>query len=105
MEGVKTLKIPAMENLTPNGNSERTTRSLIIVAVIAISFLAWGLLIFFSVGDKGSPPWDFGIVQDIPGESAHSTHGPATEKASEPEPQHVSQKPAQVEIEIQKEKP
>jgi len=91
-----------MQDLTAKGNDRSTIGSLIIVAVIAISFLAWGLLIFFSVGDKGSPPWDFGIVQDIPGESAYSTHPP---KAPEPAPQHVSQKPAQVEIEIQKGKP
>ena len=91
-----------MENLTPSGNDERTIKSMIIVIVIAISFLAWGLFIFFSVGDKGSPPWDFGIVQDIPGESAYSTH---PSKAPEPEPQHVSQKPAQAEIEVSKEKP
>ena len=91
-----------MENLTPTGNDKSTIGSLVIVLAIAISFLVWGLFIFFSVGDKGSPPWDFGIVQDIPGESAYSTHPP---KALEPEPQHVSQKPAQVEIEMQKGKP
>jgi hypothetical protein len=91
-----------MKNLTPSENDERTVRSLIIVLVIAISFLAWGLLIFFSVGDKGSPPWDFGIVQDMPGESAFSTHPPGS---PEPDPQHVSQKPAQAEMEVQKEKP
>ena len=86
-----------MENLTPTGNDKSTIGSLVIVLAIAISFLVWGLFIFFSVGDKGSPPWDFGIVQDIPGESAYSTHPP---KAPEPESQHVSQKPAQVEIEV-----
>ena len=86
----------------PNGNSEKTSKSLIVILAIAISFLVWGLFIFFSIGDKGSPPWDFGIVQDIPGESAYSTHPP---KAPEPEPQHVSQKPAQVESEVSKEKP
>ena len=91
-----------MENLSSNRNTERTSRSLIIVVAIAVSFLVWGLFIFFSVGDKGSPPWDFGIVQDIPGESAYSTHSP---KAPEPDPQHVSQKPAQVESEVSKGKP
>jgi hypothetical protein len=91
-----------MENLTPNENDERTTRSLVIVVAIAISFLVWGLFIFFSVGDKGSPSWDFGIVQDIPGESAYSTH---PSKAPEPEPQHVSQKPALAETEVKKGKP
>jgi hypothetical protein len=71
-----------------------TIRSFLIVAVIALAFLAWGLLIFFSVGDKGSPRWDFGIVGDIPGESPYSTH---PVPAPPPEPQHVSQKPPQAE--------
>jgi hypothetical protein len=51
-----------------------TLRSLGIVAGIALCFLLWGLTIFFSVGEKGPPPWDFGTVQDIPGESPYSTH-------------------------------
>ena len=91
-----------MENLIPNGNSEKTGKSLIIVLAIAISFFVWGLFVFFSVGDKGLPPWDFGIVQDIPGESAYSTHPP---KATEPDPQHVSQKPTRVETEMNKGNP
>jgi hypothetical protein len=91
-----------MENLTPTGNDKSTIGSLVIVLAIAISFLAWGLFIFFSVGDKGSPSWDFGIVQDIPGESAFSTHPPGSPG---PDPQHVSQKPPRVETEMSKEKP
>ena len=75
-----------MGNLGPTGNDKSTIGSLIIIMAIAFSFLAWGLFVFFSVGDKGSPPWDFGIVQDVPGESAYSTHPP---KAPEPEPARV----------------
>lgn len=40
---------------------------------IAALFLLWGLLIFFMVGNKGQPPWDFGVVEDIPGQSPYST--------------------------------
>ena len=40
---------------------------------IAVLFLVWGLLIFFMVGNKGQPPWDFGVVEDIPGQSPYST--------------------------------
>lgn len=76
-------------------HGESTIRSLMIIVAIALSFFVWGLFIFFSVGDKGSPPWDFGIVADIPGESVYSTH-PVT--APGPEPQHVSQKPPQAEV-------
>ena len=91
-----------MQDLTAKGNDKSTIGSLVIILAIAVSFLAWGLFIFFSVGDKGSPPWDFGIVQDIPGESLHSTHPPGS---LEPDPQHVSQKPPRVETELQKGKP
>jgi hypothetical protein len=61
------------------GSSDReaeireTLRSLGIVVGMALLFFIWGLAIFFTVGDKGSPSWDFGTVQDIPGESPYST--------------------------------
>jgi len=78
-----------------NEIEQKIIKSLLIVFALALSFLAWGLLIFFSVGDKGPPPWDFGIVADIPGESVFSTHPP---EAPEPDPQHVSQKPPQAAV-------
>ena len=68
-------------------------RTLVFVFVLAVSFLAWGFLLFHTIGDKGPPPWDFGIVRDIPGESAYSTHRPLPGEAAGPEPQHVSGKP------------
>ena len=91
-----------MESSTEKINENGMLRSLIIVTVMAITFLLWGLLLFYTVGDKGSPPWDFGIVEDIPGQSAYSTH---PHGSPEPEPQHVSQKPIQAETELQKGKP
>ena len=54
-------------------NFRDTLRSLTMVMGIAILFFLWGLTIFFTVGEKGPPPWDFGTVQDIPGESPYST--------------------------------
>jgi hypothetical protein len=77
-------------------------RSWMIILAIAILFFCYGLFMFLAVGDKGPPGWDFGVVKDIPGESAYSTHPPG---APEPEPQHVSQKPPQVLNDLQKEKP
>jgi len=53
---------------------EKTNRvGWIIVVAIAILFVLWGLFIFFAVGDKGPPSWDFGVIKDIPGESPYST--------------------------------
>jgi hypothetical protein len=46
------------------------------VVGIALSFTVWGLMIFFVVGDKGSPIWDFSVVEDIPGQSSYSTNSP-----------------------------
>jgi hypothetical protein len=40
---------------------------------IAVLFLLWGLLVFFMVGNKGQPSWNFGVVEDIPGQSPYST--------------------------------
>jgi hypothetical protein len=55
------------------GGVKETLRSLSMVVGIAIFFFLWGLTIFFTVGEKGPPSWDFGTVQDIPGESTYST--------------------------------
>jgi len=51
-------------------------RAWSIVAGIAIFFFLWGLVIFFTVGTKGPPDWGFGVIEDIPGESTYSIHGP-----------------------------
>jgi hypothetical protein len=73
-------------------NSE--LRSWFIIFFLAILFVSWGLFIYFSVGDKGPPSWDFGVIKDIPGESAYSTHRALEGKDSAPQPQHVGGKPS-----------
>ena len=50
-----------------------TIKDWLVPIAIAVLFLLWGLLIFFMVGNKGQPPWDFGVVEDIPGQSPYST--------------------------------
>lgn len=62
-----------MEKPSVEHEKKETFRSWAIVVAIAVSFFCWGLLIFFTVGDKGQPSWDFNIVEDIPGQSAFST--------------------------------
>ena len=89
----------ADKNAKPDGS---TKRSLVFIFVLAASFLAWGFLLFHTIGDKGPPPWDFGIVRDIPGESVFSTHPSFSGKAAEPDPQHVAGKPRAAEIEGRK---
>ena len=64
-----------MEAAGINGNGKReSVRSWSLVLGLAVGFLLWGLFIFFAVGDKGAPPWNFGVVEDIPGQSPYSTH-------------------------------
>ena len=86
--------------VTPDNNPDPgkgSARTLLFIFLLAASFLAWGFLLFYTIGDKGPPPWDFGTVRDIPGESVYSTHHPLPGKASGPDPQHVSGKPRAVE--------
>jgi hypothetical protein len=66
----------------------------IIVGSISLAFLLYGLFMFFAVGDKGPPDWDFGIVEDTPGKSVFSTHPEPSGTAGEPEAQHVAGKPS-----------
>jgi len=67
-----------------------------IIGAIAAGFLAWGLLIYFVVGDKGPPGWDFSVIPDIPGQSTYFTYNPTRPHGLAPgpdsgpvEPQHV----------------
>ena len=64
-----------MHNRNHSHPGQRKGLSGIIVGlVIAVLFLLWGLFIFFMVGDKGPPSWDFGVMEDIPGQSPYSTN-------------------------------
>jgi len=62
-----------MERLTTDKDNKAGVRSWIFVLAIAFLFILWGLFIFFTVGDKGPPSWDFSVIKDIPGESPYST--------------------------------
>jgi hypothetical protein len=70
-------------------------RSLIktwsIIGGIAVGFLAWGLLIYSVIGDKGPPGWDFSVIPDIPGQASYFTYSPTrpTGLAPSPEPPYV----------------
>jgi hypothetical protein len=57
----------------PEPKTKGALRSWLIIVAMAFLFLLWGLFIFFAVGDKGPPSWNFGVVEDIPGQSPYST--------------------------------
>ncbi len=75
-------------------NEEGTmARSWLIILIMAIFFVVWGIFAYLVIGEKGPHPWDFGVVEDIPGESAYSTYQPDQLSGSYPwEEQHVSGK-------------
>jgi hypothetical protein len=69
----------------PDRNDKRSSaRSWIIVSAIALSFFLWGLLIFYSVGVSWPPPWRYGTVPDVPGQSVYGVHGAEEEAATAP---------------------
>jgi hypothetical protein len=68
----------------------------LIVCGISVALVLYGLFALFTVGDKGPPDWDFGSIEDTPGQSVYSTF-PYGEGTGEPEPQHVLERPPGVE--------
>ncbi|MFZ2448191.1 MAG: hypothetical protein WAW37_17680 [Syntrophobacteraceae bacterium] len=85
-----------IDNPAPTEEESGSARTWAIIAGIAATFLLWGGIVFFVIGEKGPPDWDFSVVPDIPGESAYSTHTPfrPTDRvpgptSAQPEPQHV----------------
>ena len=65
----------------------------IIVCGIAVLFVLYGFFAYFAVGEKGPSNWDYGTVEDIPGESVYSTY-PYRGRVPEPLPQHINQTPS-----------
>jgi hypothetical protein len=82
-----------------NRETSRLRDWLIIIAA-AVLFICYGFFAFLTVGDKGPPDWDFGVIPDIPGESPYSTHRVRPGLAGVPAPQHVSEKPPQAMTEV-----
>jgi hypothetical protein len=65
-------------------------RGWLIVCGIAVAFVLYGFFAFFVIGDRQPAEWDFGEIEDIPGESAYSTF---PYRAEEPDVQHIDAKP------------
>ena len=65
-----------MESTIQSQQNTGTFRGWMIVVVLAVLFIIWGLFIFYTVGDKGPPSCNFGVIRDVPGESPYSTEKP-----------------------------
>jgi hypothetical protein len=61
------------ENLS-HSREDNGLSGFMLGIIIAVLFICWGLIIFFLVGDKVPPAWDFSVVEDIPGQSPYSTN-------------------------------
>ena len=83
------LSHPSAEN---HGVWKEST-ALLFIVFLSVVFVAYGLILFLSVGDKGPPGWDFGALEDIPGKSVYSTS--SGNPAAPPEEQHVAGQPSQ----------
>ncbi len=66
-----------------------------IIFAIGIGFLVWSTVIYLVIGNRPMV-WQFGIIPDIPGESAYSTYNPVRPLGFTPNiipvppnPQHV----------------
>jgi hypothetical protein len=77
-------------------------RDWLIVVALAAGFFLWGIFIFFAVGVKWPPSWNFGVVADVPGLSEYSTAGqrslptvasPFLHEEAQLTPQHVMERP------------
>ena len=55
-----------------------------IVLVMAIAFLFWGLFIFYTVGVSWPPPWRYGTIDDVPGQSIYSVRGAEKQAGTAP---------------------
>ena len=83
--------------MTTDSQQEREGGSLklwILVCAFSLAFLAYGLVAFLLIGDKGPPDWDFGVVQDTPGKSSLSTVSDQAVTPGQVEEQHIAGKPS-----------
>jgi hypothetical protein len=62
------------------GKSDSMVRSWLMVLSISLIFFLWGMLIYFTVGISWPPPWRYGTVPDVPGQSVYSVQN-AEERA------------------------
>lgn len=60
-----------------------TFSTWILILALFLYFLAFSGFAYFTIGDKGPPDWDFGLVKDVPAASPYAAYKEL------PYPQHV----------------
>lgn len=63
---------------------EHTLGIWIVIALLLVLIVGKGLFAYYVVGSLGMPDWNYGTVQDVPGESPYAIY------QALPYPQHVS---------------
>jgi len=66
--------------MTDRSNHEKETSGALdraiswgVVFGLVAFVLVFGAAVFFAVGDRWPPSWDFGTIPDVPGQSPYST--------------------------------
>jgi hypothetical protein len=95
---LSTLKEKAMNEEQSVTKARGKLNDWLVVFALAGGFFLWGIFIFYVVGVKWPPAWNFGVVTDVPGLSEYSTAGqrslptvasPFLHEQAELTPQHV----------------
>ena len=82
-------------------NVESAAKGWILVLAISLFFFLWGLFIYFTIGDSWPPPWRYGTVPDVPGQSVYSVQGSEKRAGTAPlageknREQHIMGQPAE----------
>jgi hypothetical protein len=84
-----------MEHSADHEHGKSLRKSWMIVFGIASAFLIWGFTIYFAVGDKGPPRWDYSVIEDVPGQSPYSTLRTKDFSGLIPKPMHSIDVPEQ----------
>ena len=48
-------------------------KTWLILLLMVIGILGYGITVYVTIGDKGPPGWNYGAINDVPGESPFST--------------------------------
>jgi hypothetical protein len=64
-------------------SDESVGAAWVFVFILALLFAIQSFVAYKVIGDAGPPPWSYGVVRDVPGESPHAMYPPV------PYPQHV----------------
>ena len=48
-------------------------KTWLILLLMVMGILGYGITVYVTIGDKGPPGWNYGAIDDVPGESPFST--------------------------------